>query len=100
MTVQSIEELNRHAVQWSIGFQSLKEHSRHKNSRFGLWQTIRAEQLRLIKDVNLVKSMMQQTKPEVRKVRPNELSISFAPKAMHQWITRWLTFHTLLLVMK
>lgn len=80
MTVQSIEELNRHAVQWSIGFQSLKEHSRHKNSRFGLWQTIRAEQLRLIKDVNLVKSMMQQTKPEVRKVRPNELSISFAPK--------------------
>ncbi|XAG86656.1 DDE-type integrase/transposase/recombinase [bacterium 19MO03SA05] len=79
MTVQSIEELNRLAVQWSIGYQS-RNHSRHKNSRFGFWQTIRTEQLRLIKDVALVKSMMQQTKPEVRKVRPNELSISFAPK--------------------
>lgn len=79
-TINSIEELNQCAMKWSIGFQSLNAHTRHKNSRFGLWQTIRTEQLRLIKDVELVKSMMQQTKPEVRKVRPNELSISFAPK--------------------
>ncbi|HAS6636677.1 DDE-type integrase/transposase/recombinase [Vibrio parahaemolyticus] len=79
-TINSIEELNQYAVKWSMGFQALKAHSRHKTSRFGLWQTIRTEQLRLIKDVELVKSMMQQTKPEVRKVRPNELSISFAPK--------------------
>jgi transposase InsO family protein len=80
VSIQSIEELNQFAMKWSVGFQSLKAHTRHKNSRFGLWQTIRAEHLRLIKNMELVKSMMQQTKPEVRKVRPNELSISFAPK--------------------
>ncbi|MEZ9563820.1 transposase [Vibrio artabrorum] len=80
ITINSIEELNQYAIKWSIGFQSLKAHSRHKSSRFGLWQTIRTEHLRLINNIELVKSMMQQTKPEVRKVRPNELSISFAPK--------------------
>ncbi|HFQ4837164.1 TPA: transposase [Vibrio vulnificus] len=80
MTVHSIEELNQQAIRWSVGFQSLVEHGRHKKTRFGMWQTIQNEQLRLIKDATLVKSMMQQTKPEVRKVRPNELSISFAPK--------------------
>ena len=80
MVVESVEQLNQCAIQWSIGFQSLREHSRHRSSRYGMWQTIRAEQLRIIPNIELVKSMMQQTKPEVRKVRSHELSISFAPK--------------------
>ncbi|MDC5755212.1 transposase [Vibrio europaeus] len=80
MTVDSVEELNRAAQAWSIGFQSTKKHTRHKQTRYAKWQTIRAEQLRLIPDVNLVRSMMQQTKPETRKVSHNDLSISFAPK--------------------
>ncbi|SHO55013.1 DDE-type integrase/transposase/recombinase [Vibrio quintilis] len=78
--ISSAEELNQYAIQWSVGFQSLRAHTRHKSSRYGLWQTIRPEQLRLIQDIELVKSMMQQTKPAVRKVRSHELSISFAPK--------------------
>ncbi|MGL1089448.1 transposase, partial [Vibrio vulnificus] len=56
MTVHSIEELNQQATRWSVGFQSLVEHGRHKKTRFGMWQTIQNEQLRLIKDATLVKS--------------------------------------------
>ncbi|MGO2233494.1 MAG: transposase [Marinomonas sp.] len=80
MTVNSVEELNAAVIKWSIGFQSRIKHSRHKSTRFGLWQTIRQEQLRLIPDVALVKSLIQQTKPETRIVKANNLSISFAPK--------------------
>lgn len=78
--IHSIEELNDIAVKWSIGFQSMIKHTRHKQTRYGLWQTIRQEQLKLIPNIELVKSLMQQTKPETRIVKPNNLSISFAPK--------------------
>lgn len=80
MNINSIEELNAAAIKWSIGFQSREIHSRHKNTRYGLWQTIKKEQLRLIPDVALVKSLMQRTKPEMRIVKANNLSISYAPK--------------------
>lgn len=79
-TIDSIEMLNEYAIKWSISFQSIRKHSRHKATRYGVWQTVRAENLRIIPDIELVKSLMQQTKPEVRKVRSHELSISYAPK--------------------
>lgn len=78
--IDNIEELNELAIKWSIGFQSIAKHTRHKQTRYGLWQTIRQEQLTLMPDVALVKSLMQQTKPETRTVKANNLSISFAPK--------------------
>ena len=80
MPINSIEELNEAAQAWSVNFQSTKLHSRHNQTRYGMWQTIRQEQLRLIPDVELVKGMMQQTKPDTRTVSSHDLAITFAPK--------------------
>lgn len=78
--VESLESLNAELIQWSVSYQSFNAVRRHRATRFGMWQRIKAEQLRLIPDVELVKSLMQQTRPEVRTVKANQLSISFAPK--------------------
>ena len=80
MPIESLDELNQAAQAWSVSFQSTKLHSRHHQTRYAMWQTIRQEQLRIIPDVELAKGMMQQTKPDVRTVSSNDLAIAFSPK--------------------
>lgn len=76
--VHSVEELNAMATAWSVGFQSQFTHTRHGKTRYGLYQTIRPEQLRLAPDVEVMRSFVQTDRAE-RTVRPNDLSISFVP---------------------
>lgn len=76
--VNSIEELNAMATLWSIGFQSEFKHTRHGKTRYGLYQTIRPELLRLAPDAEVMRSFVQTDKVE-RTVKANDLSISFVP---------------------
>lgn len=76
--INSIEELNEMATRWSVGFQSQAIHSRHKQTRYGMYQTIRSEQLRLAPDIDVMKSFVQ-TDRDVRTVKPNDLSITYVP---------------------
>jgi hypothetical protein len=78
--VDTIEALNEMATTWSVSFQSTQVHSRHRQTRYGLWQTIRPQQLRVIADMAMLRAALQQTKPAVRKVKPQQLKIAFAPK--------------------
>lgn len=77
--ITSVEQLNQHAHDWMRAYNGVKVHSRHKNTRYALWQTIRQEQLRLAPDLDACKRLLQQTKPITRPVKP-DLSIPFAIK--------------------
>lgn len=47
IVVTSLEQLNAEATIWRRYFNGVRKHSRHGHTRYSLWQTIRAEQLRL-----------------------------------------------------
>jgi len=74
--ISSIDQLNEMATQWSIGFQSKKRHTRHGQTRFALWQTIKEDQLIIAPDVEVMKSFVQ-SKPEKRLVSSHQLEISY-----------------------
>ena len=76
--VNSVEELNAMATAWSVGFQSQFSHTRHGKTRYGLYQTIRPEQLRLAPDIDVMRSFVQTDRAE-RTVRATDLCISFVP---------------------
>ncbi|OQW67460.1 MAG: hypothetical protein BVN35_20355 [Proteobacteria bacterium ST_bin11] len=78
-SITSLEQLNQHAHEWMRSYNGTRPHSRHKNTRYGLWQTIRPDQLCLAPDPEVCKRLLQQTKPIVRQVKP-DLSIGFAIK--------------------
>jgi hypothetical protein len=78
LKVQDIDDLNAKAQTWSRWFQSTKIHRRHGHTRYGMWQTIKKEQLRLCPSREVCESLLQ-TKPEKRKVR-GDLTITYAPK--------------------
>lgn len=84
--VNSIEELNAMATLWSIGFQSEFKHTRHGQTRYGLYQTIRPEQLRLAPDADVMRSFVQTDRVE-RTVKANDLSITFVPSKAHNSMT-------------
>lgn len=73
--VTSLEELNRHADTWSAAFQSGRIHTRHGHTRYGLWQTIRADQLRLAPDEAFMRDALTGV-PQLRTVAGN-LTVSF-----------------------
>ncbi|MDO6525782.1 hypothetical protein Q4519_08800 [Motilimonas sp. 1_MG-2023] len=79
MAVNNVDELNKMATQWSVGFQSNAIHTRHKKTRYGLWQTISPEQLRIAPDMSVIQSFAQTRRVE-RTVKANDLSITFVPK--------------------
>lgn len=78
MRIQSIDELNDKAHIWMRAFNMRKTHSRTRTTRYGLWQTIREEQLRLCPPRELCESLLR-TKPEPRTVKGN-LVIGYAVK--------------------
>lgn len=56
--ITSLEQLNNEAAVWRRWFNGTRKHSRHGHTRYGLWQTIRADQLRLAPDAGLCRQLM------------------------------------------
>lgn len=67
--VYSLQELNERAARWQRWYNATKEHSRHGNTRYGQWQTIRPEQLRIAPPPELCRQLLTHT-PVQRKVNP------------------------------
>lgn len=55
--VHSLEQLNAEADIWRRNFNGTKTHRRHGHTRYGLWQTIRAEQLRLAPPADVCRAL-------------------------------------------
>lgn len=77
-TIDSVEQLNDHLDTWLKSFNGADVHSRTGHTRWGVWQTIRPEQLRLCPPLELCRELLF-AKPATRTVKGN-LTISFALK--------------------
>lgn len=77
--IKSLDELNRFADIWSAKFQSLAVHSRHGHTRYGLWQTIRADQLRIAPDEAFMRDALTGM-PALRTVN-GDLTVSFEARS-------------------
>jgi hypothetical protein len=76
--IQTLDDLNALAGVWTRWFNGARQHSRHGHTRYGLWQTIRAEQLRVAPSREICQLLLS-TKPETRKV-DDSLRITYALK--------------------
>lgn len=76
-TVRSVGELNHKAQQWAFWFNSIKTHSRTKQSRYAAWMRIKPEQL-VTCDRRLLMAAVE-SKPEHRTVR-GDLTITYTVK--------------------
>ncbi|MEJ1341197.1 MAG: transposase [Candidatus Sedimenticola sp. (ex Thyasira tokunagai)] len=70
MQVRHIDHLNECAHIWMRNYNANRIHRRHGQSRYGLWQTIREEQLRICPPRELCSELLR-TKPESRQVKGN-----------------------------
>lgn len=77
--VGSLEELNGHAREWAIAHQGTEILARHGMTRFAAWKTIPPDKLRLCPPRKNCDAVLQQRKPEKRKVG-RDLTIQFVPK--------------------
>ena len=75
ISVASLEQLNAEASIWRRHFNGVRTHSRHKHTRYGLWQTIRREQLRVAPAPEVCRALMT-SRTETREVR-GDLTVSF-----------------------
>lgn len=75
VTVTSLEQLNAEASIWRRHFNGARKHSRHGHTRYGFWQTIRQEQLRLAPPPEICRALMS-GKTASRDVR-GDLTVSF-----------------------
>lgn len=73
--VKDLDSLNALALRWVGWFNSTQIHSRHGKTRFDMWMTIRAEQLRIAPPAELCRQLVNH-KPEKRKVSVM-LTVSF-----------------------
>lgn len=80
--VQNVEQLNRLAEKWMIYFNSTKKHSRHGSTRWGQWQTIKENELRLAPSREVMEALLT-SKPQSRKVKGN-LTVTFKAKGFNQ----------------
>ncbi|MCW7555880.1 transposase [Endozoicomonas gorgoniicola] len=76
MQVDSIEELNSQAQRWMRWFNGEKKHTRHGHTRYGLWQTIRQEQLRLAPSREICKELLRKHEPVTRVIQ-GDLTVSY-----------------------
>lgn len=76
--IASVEELNVHLDTWLRDFNGNATHSRHGETRWAIWQTIRPEQLRLCPPLATCRDLLI-SKPQTRTVDGN-LTISFTYK--------------------
>lgn len=75
VAVDSLAELNALAWRWMRVFNATRAHSRHKQTRWGAWQRITPEQLRLAPDPALCRELAHSA-PVLRTVTP-KLRVSF-----------------------
>jgi transposase InsO family protein len=75
--IDTIEQLNEKAQLWGQMFNGTRNHRRHGHTRYGLWQKIRPEQLRICPPRELCRSLLQKARPMTRKVA-GDLTISYA----------------------
>ncbi len=75
ITVNSLEELNNAAWRWMRVFNGTCIHTRHKQTRYGVWLQITQEQLRTAPDEATCRELAH-TAPESRVVKPT-LTVSF-----------------------
>jgi len=78
MNIQSVEQLNEQAHIWMRHFNGTFNHSRHGHTRYGLWQSVRADQLRICPPRELCELLLR-TRPESRQVR-GSLVVQFTVK--------------------
>lgn len=78
MHVTDMDQLNEAAWTWMRWYNARKQHSRHGKTRYGLWQTISQDQLRLCPPREICGQLLRDGFEE-RRVRPN-LMISYALK--------------------
>lgn len=74
--VDNFDELNARAEEWFHAFNARRIHSRHQQTRYSLWQTIKPHELRLAPPEHILRSLPT-SKIETRVVS-GELTISFA----------------------
>lgn len=77
--VHSLETLNEAAWKWMRWFNGHKVHSRHGRCRYALWQTIKADELRLT-PVDMDLRELAHSKPELHPVTP-ELTVNYRGNA-------------------
>lgn len=73
--VRSLDQLNALAWRWMRAFNGISRHSRHKQTRYAVWQTITQEQLRIAPSVEICRELAH-TMPEKRQVN-TRLRVSF-----------------------
>ena len=76
--VDSVEQLNGHLDKWLLALNGSAIHSRHGHTRSAMWQTIRADQLRLCPALDTC-SVLMTSKPEQRTVN-GALAITYKPR--------------------
>ena len=72
-----LDDLNAKACDWMHAFNASRRHSRHGHTRYGLWSTIRAEQLRVPPAEDILRALPT-SRIETRVVE-GDLSIGYAP---------------------
>lgn len=72
-----LDDLNAKAADWMHAFNASRPHSRHGHTRYGLWSTIRAEQLRVPPAEDILRTLPT-SRIETRVVE-GDLAISYAP---------------------
>lgn len=72
-----LDDLNAKATDWMHAFNASRPHSRHGHTRYGLWSTIRAEQLRVPPAEDILRTLPT-SRIETRVVE-GDLAISYAP---------------------
>jgi uncharacterized protein YidB (DUF937 family) len=72
----SLDALNERAEQWYHTMNATAKHSRHGHTRYGLWQTIKTDALRIAPPVHILLALPT-SKTETREVR-GDMTISFA----------------------
>lgn len=66
---ETLEQINALAGQWMRYYNATAIHSRHRRTRYGVWQLIKPEQLRLAPPVAVCRELAISA-PELRKVSP------------------------------
>lgn len=75
MAVSSLEQLNAQSDIWRRHFNGARQHRRHGHTRYGLWQTIRQEQLRLAPAPEICRALLHD-RTDTRKVR-GDMAVEF-----------------------
>lgn len=75
LVVETLEQLNAEADVWRRYFNGTQVHRRHGHTRYGFWQTIRAEQLRLAPAPEICRALETDQRCE-RKVN-GDMSVNF-----------------------